>query len=177
MNLEMGGGVKPRGDGWTNMDMVAGADIVHDLDQMPWPLADDSVEQFYSSHCLEHLKDPLAVLNEVVRIGKLGCPVEIRVPHPNSDLAMVAGHLHVFSPIAALNMENHFPGEFWHRPKRLKLVNIEYGPSIFLEQAKKELPFLRGVDDRIIMRWIQGTCHEVRFYYQVVENEHLKERP
>lgn len=172
MKLEMGGGVKPLGGDWTNLDMLPSADITHDLDTAPWPIADDSVNEFYSAHCLEHLKYPLMVFDEISRICKIGAPVEIRVPHPNSDLAMVFTHIHVFSPIAALNMEDHFPEEFWKKPKRLKLLNMEYAPSIHLEFAKKELPFLRGLDDRIIMRWIQGTCHEVRFFYKVIENEY-----
>ena len=94
--------------------------------------------------------------------------MEIRVPHPTSDLAMVWDHRHVFSPIAAINADEHYPHEHWTGPKRLKLERIEYHSSILLEEAKRELPFLEGLSDEVIMKWIPRTCHECRFSYSVV---------
>lgn len=171
MKIELGGGVRPRGDGWVNVDLVASADIRHDLDVTPWPLGDASVSEVYSSHCLEHLRDPFAVLGEICRVCVLGAAVEIRVPHPISDLAMTSGHTHVFSPIQALNMDHYFPQDFWRGAKRMKLERIEYHSSVLLDEAKRELPFLRGLSDDVIMRWIPRTCHECRFFYVVAAND------
>lgn len=176
MKLELGGsgadGKYARGDGWTNIDISATADVVHDLNATPWPIEADTVDAVYSSHCLEHLDCPFAVLNELVRICRVGADIEIRVPHPASQMAMVAGHKHVFSPLQAINVDRHFPENFWKERKRLKLEGIDYAPTLLLEEAKQELPFLRGVDNRAIMRWIPGTCHESRFHYRCVENEY-----
>ncbi len=174
LKVEIGGGVLPRGDGWVNVDLTPNADVIHDLETFPWPFADDSADAFYSSHCLEHLAEPLTVLDEIARIGKVGCPVEIRVPHPRSDLAMTAGHKHVFSPVAAVNMDKYFPEMFWKGRKRLKLLRYEYGATYLLEEAKSQLPFLAGLSDRVIMEWIPGTCHETIFHYEVVVNEHAR---
>src|SRR5882724_9186504 len=55
MKLEFGGGKKPRGDGWVNVDQCQEADVIHNLNLRPWPFADDSAGEIYSSHCLEHL--------------------------------------------------------------------------------------------------------------------------
>ena len=77
MKLELGGGVKPRGQGFINMDWNPVADICHDLMVKPWPLADDTVHEVYSSHCIEHLEDPMSILQEIARVGVVGCPVQI----------------------------------------------------------------------------------------------------
>ena len=177
MKLEIGGGIpiKARGEGWVNIDLVDNADIRHDLNVFPWPIQDGSIEEVYSSHCLEHLRNPVTVLQEIARICTVGAAVEIRVPHPISDLAVLFHHCHVFGPIAALNMEHHFPREYWLGPKRLQLKGIGYGPSILLGEARRELPFLANLSDEVVMKWIPRTCHECRFYYTVIVNEFYAE--
>lgn len=172
MRLELGGGVRGRGDGWVNIDKLPNADILHNLDVIPWPIATDSVHEVYSSHCIEHLTGPFAALSEIARVCIVGAPVEIRVPHPASHLAMTYDHKHVFSPMQAINMERFFPLDFWFGVKRLKLEDIKYGATIMLEEMKAELPFLAGLSDEVIMKWLPGACHECCFHYRVVENEH-----
>jgi SAM-dependent methyltransferase len=171
MKLEIGGGTKQRGDGWTNIDLVPTADIVHDLNVTPWPLADDSVDAVYSSHCLEHLNGYLPAFNELCRVCRVGAPIEIRVPAPGSDLAMVWDHKYVYAPIAAINGEQFFPRDHWTKPKRMRLDRIGYEPSILLPDARAEMPFLAGMSDEAVMKWFPRTCHECRFYFTVVENE------
>jgi hypothetical protein len=92
---------------------------------------------------------------------------------------MTAGHIHVFGPAQAINMEEHFPREFWTKPKRLRLGRfpdgqwqIEYGPVQFmLDELRADLPFTEGVPDALLQKWFPGCCHECRFHYTVVENE------
>lgn len=174
MKIEIGGGVRPRGDGFINVDLTPNADIRFDLNQRPWTFVDaNSVEELYSSHCFEHLEGMNDILYEVARICRTGAKVEFRMPHPNSHLAMVWDHAHVFSPIAARNIEEHFPHDIWkdRGPRRLKFERHEYRACVLLEEAKRDLPFLRGLTDEVIMRYIPGTCHEVAYHCTVVENE------
>lgn len=173
MKLEIGGGNDfARGGDWVNMDQLEGADIRHDLDVRPWPLADDSVDEIYSSHCIEHVKCPIGFLHECTRIGIVGCKIEIRCPSPYSDLAMVAGHVSVFSPQAARNMDVHFPKLFWKAAKRPRLVSWHIRASERLHEAKLELPFLAGLSDDLIMKYIPGCGHETVFQYVVKANEY-----
>lgn len=172
MRIEIGGGVRSRGNGWVNVDQLPCADIQCDLSKYPWPIDDDIADEVYSSHCIEHVPYVSSFLNEIARIGKVGANVEIRCPHPLADLAMVDGHAHVFAPLCAVNMETYFPRDHWKGPKRLKLIREWAQSSIYLEQAKRELPFLQGLDDQTIMRWIPRTAHETVFIYQVVVNEY-----
>jgi hypothetical protein len=174
VKLEIGGGEWPRGRDWANLDMLPCADIVHNLEIRPWPIGDDTVEEVYSCHCFEHVGSLDSNFREIARICKLGAPVEIRMPHPYSHLAMIEDHKHVFGPVAAINMEEHFPSRFWLGVKRLKLERMELHPSIMLPQARADLPFLAGLSDEVVMRWIPGTCHETRFFYRCITNEFYK---
>lgn len=76
--------------GWINVDRqrLPGVDVVADLDacarrRLPFP--DDSVEEFLGSHILEHLRDPLALLQELHRIAQPGAIAVFRVPYGSSD--------------------------------------------------------------------------------------------
>lgn len=172
MRLEIGGGTLQRGGDWVNLDIIESADIRHDLNVTPWPLADESVDEIYSSHCIEHVDDPCVFLNECARIGKIGCKIEIRCPAPTAHLAVIAGHKHVFSLQNARNMDVHFPAMFWKAKRRPVLKGFHLNPSEMLEWAKRELPMLRGLSDQVIMFWIPGTAHENVFQYEVEENAH-----
>jgi len=167
MKIELGGGVKPRGEGFVNYDVLPCADVVCDLSE-GIPLDDDSVDEVYSSHCLEHIPDPMAVLREICRVCKVGGTTEIRVPHANSQLAMVWDHKHVFSEVAVMNFDEHFPHEFWTGPKRLKLVRTEYGcQEPLFSEACKLFPRLSHEQ---VLRFIPGTCHECHFHFVTQAN-------
>jgi predicted SAM-dependent methyltransferase len=170
MKLELGGGDFNRGGDWTNMDLNPVADIVHDLELFPYPQADESVDELYSSHCLEHLVDPIGVMNEISRICKVGARVEIRVPHPNSNHAMCAGHKHVFGPMVVRNCDHHFPHLTWSGQRRLFHQSTNYGACELLADARRDLPFLVGLSDEKVMKWIPGTCHECCFHFVVGDN-------
>jgi len=170
MKVELGGGSFARGDGWINVDQCDNADVKHDLNIAPWPFDDESVDEIYSSHCIEHVDDPAVFLNECARIGKIGCKIEIRCPAPTAHLAYVAGHKHVFSLQNARNIDIHFPHLFWKGKRRPLLKAFHLNPSEMLDWAKRDLPFLKGLSDQQIMFWIPGTAHENVFEYEVVEN-------
>lgn len=63
-------------------------DIVHDLNVLPWPWADNSFERIVAWAVLEHLNiDLLQSMNECWRILKPGGQIQLKLPvwdHPNS---------------------------------------------------------------------------------------------
>jgi SAM-dependent methyltransferase len=76
--------------GWVNLDMMAveGVDIVADLDRCgeePLPFETDSIDEFLASHLFEHLKNPLAAMQELHRIAKPGARATFRVPYGSTD--------------------------------------------------------------------------------------------
>jgi hypothetical protein len=55
----------------------------------------------YSSHCLEHLVDPVHVIQEITRISEDGPRVEFWLPHGWNNDAFTGGQLN--SPVPAQN--------------------------------------------------------------------------
>ena len=76
--------------GWINVDRMKlpGVDIVADIDRCadePIPLEDDSVDEFLLSHVIEHIRNPLPLMQELHRIAKSNALAVIRVPYGSSD--------------------------------------------------------------------------------------------
>jgi SAM-dependent methyltransferase len=80
--LNIGCGQYPK-PGYVNVDAdpAAKADVFHNLDVFPYPFEENSFDEITADHCLEHLKDPFAVMKELKRIAKPGAEIIIRVPH------------------------------------------------------------------------------------------------
>jgi SAM-dependent methyltransferase len=74
------------------------ADIVHDLDDIPYPFQDDSFDAVVVRHVLEHLDSPLDVLVEVHRITRAGGTVTIVTPYFSSHTSWAdPTHRHHFT--------------------------------------------------------------------------------
>jgi SAM-dependent methyltransferase len=70
--------------GCVNVDRNPSApevDVVHDLDDYPWPFKMESIDEIIASHCLEHLIDRNRAMKEIHRILKKGGIAKISVPH------------------------------------------------------------------------------------------------
>jgi SAM-dependent methyltransferase len=79
LNLGCGRDLRP---GYVNLDLVKipGIDVVANLEQS-LPFADDSFDEIFTSHVLEHVADLFALLAELRRICKPGAVIRIYVPH------------------------------------------------------------------------------------------------
>lgn len=167
LRVEIGGGTRNRGEGWVNVDLCDSADIKHDLNVLPWPFADGSVDEFYSSHCIEHVKCPISFLRETARICKPGAVVEIRCPDACGEMAMCAGHVSVIS----IDMMRHmaiFPESFWQGCRqRLKLLCIEPGCDDYWFPLARKNPLFSSWTDTDILTWLPRTRHENRFHLTV----------
>lgn len=63
---------------------IKGADFIFDLElsgKDKLPFEDSSVDRVYTRHFLEHLKDPIRLIEEVHRVLKKNSEFEIIVPH------------------------------------------------------------------------------------------------
>lgn len=67
LNLGAGSLIEPN---WVNVDYVAlpGIDVVHDLDILPWPFEDDSVERIKAFDIYEHVVNWRGFMSECHRI-------------------------------------------------------------------------------------------------------------
>jgi len=95
------------GDNWIGIDISpdVGADYVYDLQKYPWPLDDESVDEAYTAHFLEHLTGPerLPFMDECWRILKAGAKMTIVVPYWSSMRA-VQDPFHAWPPICDNSM-------------------------------------------------------------------------
>jgi len=83
--LNLGCG-RRRIEGAVNVDISqrVGADVVHDLSHVPWPLPSDAFHEVHAQDVIEHLDDTLAVMQEIHRVCSSGARVHIVVPHFSS---------------------------------------------------------------------------------------------
>jgi SAM-dependent methyltransferase len=58
--------------------------VIHDLDQVPYPLPSDSFDLILMQDVIEHLENIPAVMAEVHRVARHGALVRIRTPHFSS---------------------------------------------------------------------------------------------
>ena len=81
-------------------------DIVHDLENFPYPFEDNSVDNIVLSHVLEHIgqnpDDFNNIMKELYRICKNGSLIDITVPHPRHD-DFLSDPTHI-RPITVLGM-------------------------------------------------------------------------
>jgi len=96
-------------DDYVNVDAFENCepDVVHDLNQFPYPWKDESVDGILLSHTLEHLDDWWASFCECVRILKPGAEFVVRVPDESSSSALTyRDHNHVFSQYSFHGIHN-----------------------------------------------------------------------
>lgn len=93
LKLDMGCGRRvpehpTRLQGFTGVDIakIEGVDIVHDLTKTPYPFEDQSVEEIYTSHFIEHLtgEEQMRFFNECYRILKPGGRISCIAPYYSS---------------------------------------------------------------------------------------------
>lgn len=81
LDIACGKNKKP---GFTGVDIWEGADIVADLEKYPWPFEDNTVDEIFCSHYIEHTSDLISFTNEMYRIMKVGATAEIIAPYYSS---------------------------------------------------------------------------------------------
>src|SRR5262249_15957622 len=80
LNLGCGMFKKP---GFVNVDYWdrAAPEVVHDLNQFPYPFEANAFSLVEADHVLEHLHDPFGAMAEIHRILEDGGQLNVRVPH------------------------------------------------------------------------------------------------
>lgn len=86
VKLNLGAGKDIR-EGFVNHDIaeISGIDVVHDLNCLPWPWADNSFDEVIALDVIEHLDAFFPVMEEMHRILRPNGVVRIKVPYWNSS--------------------------------------------------------------------------------------------
>ena len=155
MKLNLGCGSKILKD-YVNVDKFEyyNPNVVHDLENTPYPFDTDSVDEIILSHVLEHIGQNPEVFNNIIkefyRICKNNSIIDIRVPHPRHD-DFISDPTHV-RPITILGLQLYDKklNETWQKNKsantplalihnvNFKIKDINYGlEKNYLEMLKK----------------------------------------
>ena len=84
--LNLGCGRKKMPDA-INLDLTdrTSPDVVHDLNDRPWPFHDGRFDEVHARDVIEHLDDLVATMEEVHRVSRPGGMFRFNVPHFSSD--------------------------------------------------------------------------------------------
>lgn len=105
------------------------ADIIHDLDQTPWPIESDSVGHVRAQDVLEHVTDFFGVMAEIHRVCVDGATVDVRMPFmsslnfatdPTHRRAGTSGTFDYFDESKPL-------GQYRYSDVQFELVEFRYG--------------------------------------------------
>lgn len=130
MKIDFGCG-KNKKSGFLGVDILKleGVDIVHDLSITPYPFKNDIADEIWMDNVLEHINNPLKVIEELHRIGKNKCIINIAVPYFRSHYATIdPTHVNFFG----INYFNYFnPDHFFctgyeYSKARFRILSIEF---------------------------------------------------
>lgn len=127
MKLNLGSG-KSKKDGFIGVDVDDfGQDVIADLRE-PWKWDDNSIDEVYSAHFVEHLTAPERIhfANELYRVLKPGATAEIITPHWSS-LRAFGDLTHQWPPVSEhwfFHLRKSWREE--HAPHSCKLYTCDF---------------------------------------------------
>lgn len=130
LKLDIGCGTS-KSAGFIGIDILPfdGVDIVHDLNQFPYPFENGSVEEILMDNVLEHLNKPLLVMDEAYRICKNNAKVTVAVPYFRSFYAIIDPTHRNFFGVYWFNYfdpSHAFHQKYQYSKAKFKLEKVEF---------------------------------------------------
>ena len=125
LNVGSGKDIKPKKEGWINLDIHdrLGADFIWDLNKLPLPFKTKEFDFVLCSHVIEDWADPVPLMDELVRITKKGGKLEFRVPYETTTWDGIF-HKKPFNVITFLSYINRVD---YKKPKMpLKIEEVKF---------------------------------------------------
>ena len=186
MKLNLGSGSKIL-EGYTNVDKYDyyKPDIVHDLENFPYPFEENSIDEILLSHVLEHIgQSPdtfLKIIKELYRICRNDSLIKIIVPHPRHD-DFISDPTHV-RPITILGLQL-FDKELnlkWEKQNaantplalinnvNFKIKNVKYNLDSKYVQKFQNNNIEKSQVDNDVLKW-NNVVKEMVIDWHVVKN-------
>lgn len=177
--LNLGCGLKKLA-GYINVDnrVSCQPDLVHDLEVLPYPFSDNQFTEIIMDHVIEHLNDPLAVLQELYRISRNGAVLKINCPHFSGNF-IHPGHksaisVHLFDFLQPDGEEIY--GQTNFKVEKLKLRWFRYTKGkrswLVLRFLNVLINFLANLSPSLTERfwcYLVGGFEEIRFEVRVIK--------
>lgn len=130
MKIDIGCGSSKK-YGFIGIDILdlQGVDIVHDLNAFPYPFNDNEVDEIWMDQVLEHLNEPIKVIEELHRICKNGASITIGVPYFRSFYATIdPTHKNFFGIywFAYFDPAHSFCQKYQYSKARFRVNEIEF---------------------------------------------------
>jgi SAM-dependent methyltransferase len=158
------------------------ADILHDLDSLPYPFRDNEFDEVIGRHVIEHVRDPMKVMCELHRITRNGGIIKLVAPHwTNPDFACDLTHRNHLNSYSFRNFTEDnavFPFYTDVRFRQLstrvtvlnlwKLFGIEF--LINIDRRYPGLRFIRKFWEQYLNAIARGK--EIHFELEVIKDLH-----
>lgn len=183
--LDVGCGVnKTEGAIGLDNNPRTGADVIHDLGDIPYPFADNEFDEVVSNHVVEHVPDVIAFITELHRITRPGGRIKLLCPHyTNPDWANDPTHRnHINSYTFNTFIEGRAVFDFYTEVQlRLvsrhvsllslwKAIGIQW--LVNLDQRTPSMRFTRKFWEQYLSYVLRGK--ELRFEFEVVKPKILQ---
>jgi len=165
--------------GYINVDNnpVTNPDVVCDLEKIPYPFKENTFKRIILIHVLEHLSNPLLVIQELYRIAADDCIIEIKSPHFSGNF-LHPGHKSfistlLFEKFNPKNEDDHY-GNCKFKVLSMKLFWLrrpKYWP-IPLRIINKIINFFANLHVGIAQRvwcWYVGGFEEIYFKVKAIK--------
>lgn len=140
LNFGCGVKIKPKKNGWINVDIVKEVDVdkSFDFEKFPYPFEDNTFDYVYIDNVLEHLDNIPKVMDELWRICKNNAIIEIFVPYWNHSVAYNdPTHKHYFNTNVFEDLCNDDSPYNKLKPERkLELIKVKKIPG----SIKRRIP-------------------------------------
>ncbi len=140
IKIDIGCGTSKK-NGFIGVDILKldNVDIQHDLNIIPYPFKDSAVDEIWMDQVLEHLNNPLEVVNELYRIAKNGAIITIGVPYFRSFYATIdPTHRNFFG----INWFNYFdPSHIFQQKYQYSQAKFKLEKLEFDREFKKDMRF------------------------------------
>lgn len=147
--LDLGCGInKKKGYFGIDKSKVPGVDMVYDLNKgIPFP--DNSIEKIFCRHFLEHVEDPLFLIEEMYRVLKKNGVVEIIVPHWSWYGSHTFMHRTFFHSLDFFFLEPSNPSHYYTKANfKIISIKLNYGLESrwFLRPINKLFNFILNLN-------------------------------
>lgn len=176
--LDLGCGIRKR-KGAIGVDIIPNdvVDVIHNLNQCPWPFPDNEFDDILFESSIEHLNDIVKTLEETWRIAKPKARVTIKVSYFRSHYAIDPTHRHYF---AAHSFYYFDPSHEYHRLYKYSDALFKVERIVFDDGHKYnwfntiKLSWVRWIANRYPMRYEEYLApwfplHSLDFYLTVLK--------
>lgn len=172
--------------GYINLDSNkdVNPDVIHDLNNIPYPFSDNSFGLIEADHVLEHLGDPFAVMRELHRVLAEDGRLIIRVPHFSRGFTH-PDHKRGFDVTFPYYFHPEFKGGYCGVPFLLRKMKLKWFAQPYLKKTILPKPlyaiaFVAGtvfdifanispaVCSRLWCLWV-GGFEEIEFHFSAVK--------